>query len=85
MKWDYGLERKISFMKSYLDTHLRVVHHNLDCGERRVVLGPRFLKFGSRSRPKFERSGIMGWKSKLYVSTYEIIFGYPFESCTPHS
>jgi hypothetical protein len=54
----------------------------IDCERRRVVLGPRFLNFGSYSRPKFERSGIMGWKEKLFISKYEIIFLYPFESCT---
>jgi hypothetical protein len=32
----------------------------LDCKQRRVVLGSFFLNFGSYSRPKFERSGIMG-------------------------
>jgi len=47
-------------MKLFLDTHLRVVHYSLDCDQRRVVLGPFFLKFGSRSMPKFERNGIMG-------------------------
>ena len=46
-------------MKSYLDTHLRVVHYSLDYDRRRVVLGPVFHNFGSRSRPKFEWSGIM--------------------------
>jgi hypothetical protein len=40
-------------IKSYLDTHLKVVHHNLDCGRRRDILGPLFLIFRSRSRPNF--------------------------------
>jgi hypothetical protein len=47
-------------MKSYLDTHLRVVHYSLDWDRRHVVLGPLFLNFGSRSKPKFKRSVIMG-------------------------
>jgi hypothetical protein len=32
--------------------------------------------------PSLERSGIMGWKERFFISKYEIIFGYPFESCT---
>jgi hypothetical protein len=54
----------------------------LDYEKRHVVLGPFFLNFGSHSRPKFERSGIMGGKEKFSVSKYGIIFGYPFESYT---
>jgi hypothetical protein len=23
----------------------------------------------------------MGWKAKLFISEYEIIFGYPFDNC----
>jgi hypothetical protein len=52
----------------------------LDCERRRVVLGPIFVNFRSHSRPKFERSGIMGGKAKFSVSKYGIIFGYPFAS-----
>jgi hypothetical protein len=55
--------------------------HGLDCKRGRVALGPLFLNFGSHSRPKFERSGIMGGKAKFSISKYRIIFGYPFESC----
>jgi hypothetical protein len=47
-----------------------------------VVFGPLFLNIGSRSRPTFERSGIMGGKEKFPASKYGIIFGYPFEGCT---
>jgi hypothetical protein len=47
-----------------------------------VVLGPLFLNSGSRSRPTFEQSGIMGGKEKFPASKYGIIFGYPFEGCT---
>jgi hypothetical protein len=47
-----------------------------------VVLGPLFPNSGSRSRPTFERSGIMGGKEKFPTSKYGIIFGYPFEGCT---
>jgi hypothetical protein len=54
----------------------------LDCERRHVVLGPLFLNSGSRSRPMFERSGIMGGKAKFLASKYGIIFGYPFEGCT---
>jgi hypothetical protein len=42
-------------MKTYLDIDLRVVHHSIEYWQRHVVLGPLFLNFGSRSRPKFER------------------------------
>jgi hypothetical protein len=47
-------------MKSNLDTHLRVGDVVHICERRRVVLGPQFLNLGSHSKPKFERSGIMG-------------------------
>ena len=70
-------------MKSYLDTHLRFLHHSLVCRRRSVVLGPLFLNFGSRCRPKLERSGISGWNAKPSASAYEIISGYPFDICTP--
>jgi hypothetical protein len=53
----------------------------LDCERGHVVPRSFFLNFGSHSRPKFERSGIMGGKEKFSVSKYGIIFGYPFESC----
>jgi hypothetical protein len=54
----------------------------LDCERRRVVLGPFFSTSGHILGPSLERSGIMGWKEKFFISKYEIIFGYPFESCT---
>jgi hypothetical protein len=54
----------------------------LDCERRHVVLGPLFPNSGSRSRPKFERSGIIGGKAKFISSKYGIISGYPFEGCT---
>jgi hypothetical protein len=68
-------------MKSTLDTHWRVVDVVLICEQRRVVLGPHFLNFGSHSRPEFERIGIIGCKVKLSISKYEVNFGYPFEGC----
>jgi hypothetical protein len=83
--WVENKKYLFPYMKSYLDTHLRVVHYNIDWEKKRVVLGHVLLNFGSHSRPKFERSGIMGLKEKIFVSTYEIIFGYPFESCTLQS
>jgi hypothetical protein len=56
--------------------------HGLDCERRRVVLGPLFLNFGSYSRPKFGTKWNYGLERKILHFEYEIIFGYPFESCT---
>jgi len=55
--------------------------HGLDCERRRVDLGPLFPNSGSRSRPTFERSLIMGGKEKIPTSKYGIMFDYPFEGC----
>jgi hypothetical protein len=56
--------------------------HGLDCERGRVVVGPLSPNSVSRSRPTFERSGIMGGKEKFLASKYGTIFGYPFEGCT---
>jgi hypothetical protein len=60
---------------SYLDTHLRVVHVVLIASERRVVLGPRFLNFGSYSRPKFGTKWDYGLKRKIlhFLNVYSYL------------
>jgi type 1 glutamine amidotransferase len=53
-------------MKSYLDTHLRVVHVVPIAG-RRVVLGPLFFSTSGHSRPKFDQPRMKAiWKKWNY-------------------
>ena len=89
-------EKKIysfSNMKSYLDAHLRLVHVVPIADpffQLRAFLVPSLSSLEWRL---FRRSGIMGWlwltsneyefwKENFFICKCEIIFEYPFESCT---
>jgi hypothetical protein len=66
---------------SYLDTHLRVVIMVLIASKNVYFLDRFFSTSGHILGPNLERSGIMGWKAKFFISECVLIFGYPFESC----